>query len=163
MPTYTPDANNVDRPVGGDRALIPAELRSIKAKLKSLDDNKLGKSGAYTRIAPSGTNRFTATGHTNVFVGQTNFIKYQVSADTNWLFIIDGPQPEENEIPHFTLWLMNAGGKTHTFSSPVRWSEGIPPSFTTNGVDVLVFFKPWPTAEFWYGQQVMKDVKVSGV
>lgn len=50
----------------------------------------------------------------------------------------------------FTLVLTNGGSKTITWPSSVKWANGVVPTLTASGVDVLTFLTP-NSGTTWYG------------
>ena len=55
-----------------------------------------------------------------------------------------------NKSALFNLILTDGGSKTVTWPSNVKWSEGVPPSLTASGIDVLTFLTP-DGGITWYG------------
>lgn len=153
---YTPDPLDPTRPVGGDPASsIDEEFRALKQSINDRLQGKMGK-GFNPEIAfPGGAANAPASGAFEVNLADASFFRVQLMGNTTFTFV--HPELASNEIPFFTLRLVNAGNYTITWPT-VIWEFSAPPLFVENSTDVLVFYKPYPTATFWEGKRALQQI-----
>lgn len=156
MATYTPDASNVDRPTGGDVVQITEELRAIKVRIGEETAGKMPLLVPRQVVNPTGSTGATATGATTINLATGTFQHINVVADTTLTFT--APTLANNEVPFFVLRVTGGGNYIITWPANTRWSTGLVPILST-GTDMLVFYKPYPSANFWEGILVGSDMR----
>lgn len=91
--------------------------------------------------------------------GCTVYIQ-NISVNTTFVFNAEGIPSVSNAC--FSLVLTNAGSKTITWPSGIRWPNDKAPSLTINGDDVLTFLTP-DGGTTWYGAAVALNLGSGGV
>ena len=82
---------------------------------------------------------------------QANVFTKTISANTTFT-IASIPQ---NVSALFNLVLTNGGSKVITWPSNIKWTDGVPPSLSTAGIDILTFMTP-DGGTTWYGTMAVK-------
>lgn len=154
---YTPDAYNVDRPTGGDLVAVPEELRGIKERIGAEVAGKMSQSYPIQKIYPTTSSGQATTANTDINLANGTYQNFRVVADV--AFSISVPTTESGYVPYLTLRLTNGGNHNVTWPSGTRWSNGAPPVLTPDGVDVIVMFKPFPSATIWEAALVMQNLQ----
>lgn len=158
---YTPDATDVDRPTSGDLVEIPAELRAIKQRITEESAGKVDVDLPVQQVFPTGSTGSTANGATAVNLANGTFQHFSVVSNVTFSFTVP-TLPANNVVPFFTLRVTGGGNYTVTWPANTRWPVGIAPALST-GTDMLVFYKPYPTADFWEGILIGSNMSVPGV
>lgn len=153
---YTPDASNVDRPTGGDLVQIPEELRALKVRIGEETAGKMDQGFPIQKVYPTGDTGVSAGSTQSIILSRGTFQHYRVVQDTTFNF--DVPSLPEDYVPFFALKLTNGGNHNITWPSGTRFANGVFPLLTSNGSDVLVFYKASPGGP-WEGTLTSRDVK----
>lgn len=156
---YTPNADEIDRPVNTDEVLIPEELRAIKAKLQTVDQNTVKMQFTKQKAYPSGTGEQVVTGNYTVNVTDATFHRLRITGNTTFTFTV--PTLAIDEACSFTLRLRDAGNYTVTWPGTILWQNGIVPTLTEDGIDYILFVQPYQGAPL-EASAVRYDMKVAG-
>jgi len=97
----------------------------------------------------------TVSATTSVDLTLGNYFSARVQGSITWVFANPPASPNAGG---FIMELTNAGGFTQKWPATVAWPGGTAPTFTTSGVDVVVFITD-DGGSTWRGVQSMQDSK----
>lgn len=154
---YSPDPYIDDRPTGGDLVRVDEELRGIKGRITEEMEGTMPKVVPVQKVYPTGSSGINANASQTINLSEGTFQHYRVVQDTTFSFSV--PSLEDGYVPFFTLRLTNGGNHNVSWPSGTRWPLGIPPVLSTEGPDMLVFYRPFPDSGFWEGILVASSME----